>query len=1025
MSSIGRISGDIPVPDPTPHVPAAPPTPAAPGVSRAPATSGRPVIGAPGATAPAQPLSIGTDPATGARVLVDRGTGEVTTSRGESGAAAVAAAARLLATPAGASALARSGLSAAVRRRVTDAVSAATAPPSVGRATATPGPRQVTFVYDAGPHRDLKNLKLKGSFDASGAFDPSWNGGAEIPMRPLGNGKWAVTVTLQDDGRKHDWRWGVTADGPTGKGQWAVMGEEALEFDLASGAKEVTYAPTTYHMMGAQRQGNDLTFGLWAPNARDVTVKITKEDGTEQKVPMTRDDQGVWHAKVAGGFDRLVWSAYTYEITTSDGRKVNRADPYAREMQGEQRGIGRMFVNNATGAEVNAFDGRPKTELMRFEIGQEAVYEGATLVFKDDSGRQLTKDELLRRLGTLDAGLVSKIRGGKFDDYWANNVDAQGNIKMAYEGGTWTALVNNPEKLEGLHYELRVWEKDPATGRLRLHDDKNHDGVFSDAERRASPNDDHWSDVITKESGRSFRGSIITDSRYAWRNDGAPRETDQRKWTIYQLHPGSIFGSDMNSRRSTFDDIQKRLDYFKTLGVNTLEFTPTNEVEGERDWGYMGANSLAVESTLGFEDESGKWVTGNEALKRLVDEAHKRGLNVINDVVYNHVGGEHNFLSELDGPEDPYFNWATEPGKLEHRDTPWGRMPAYNKPQVRQLFVDHAVAQIEEFHFDGLRFDFTQPIKGTGGKAGWDMLREINRQIHFYKPNAHVSAEQFDYDPSITQPSKPDGTGGGFDAQWYTEFQHRLVHDNDNPSIIQQAVNGQRTDMDRFMNLLTNPRGLSGWRNAVTIISDHDEVGNAERTINVADKGQVGPDGVPAAYARGLARFAAGMGFAAPGMPMFFEGDESLASNEFRWGVPSTWDVGWDWQDPRNTTPLAVARRQTFDFYRDAIALRKSSPAFDADAAVERVYTHNDNSVLAFTRKKDGDEFLIVGSLNRQNFSNYRMDLPPGRWKEVLNSDSANYGGGNFGNGGGTIDGGSGASVNIPSAGYVVLKKIG
>src|SRR5207247_1802318 len=82
-------------------------------------------------------------------------------------------------------------------------------------------------------------------------------------------------------------------------------------------------------------------------------------------------------------------------------------------------------------------------------------------------------------------------------------------------------------------------------------------------------------------------------------------------------------------------------------------------------------------------------------------------------------------------------------------------------------------------------------------------------------------------------------------------------------------------------------RGLTGWQNAVTIISDHDEVGNAERTINVADKNQVDANGVPSAYARGLARFAAGMGFAAPGMPMFFEGDESMASNTFKWGVPA------------------------------------------------------------------------------------------------------------------------------------------
>src|SRR5262249_29659639 len=152
---------------------------------------------------------------------------------------------------------------------------------------------------------------------------------------------------------------------------------------------------------------------------------------------------------------------------------------------------------------------------------------------------------------------------------------------------------------------------------------------------------------------------------------------------------------------------------------------------------------------------------------------------------------------------------------FEKRDTPWGAMPAYDNPKVKQFFVDHAVAQVEEFHFDGLRFDFTDPIKGTGGKDGWDMLREINRQLHFYKPNVFTAAEQFDYDPAITRPAKSDDTGAGFDATWYTEFQHRLVHDNSNPSIIQQAAKGQQTNMDQFMNMITGPRGLDNWSKAV------------------------------------------------------------------------------------------------------------------------------------------------------------------------------------------------------------------
>ena len=92
---------------------------------------------------------------------------------------------------------------------------------------------------------------------------------------------------------------------------------------------------------------------------------------------------------------------------------------------------------------------------------------------------------------------------------------------------------------------------------------------------------------------------------------------------------------------------------------------------------------------------------------------------------------------------------------------------------------------------------------------------------------------------------------------------------------------------------------------------------------------------------------------------------------------------------------------------------------------MNRVYTHNDNSVMAFTRQKGNDQALVVGSLNHQSFDGYRMDLPPGKWQEVFNSDGSRYGGGNHGNFGATLDGGQSVPVNIPAGGYVVFKKVG
>jgi maltooligosyltrehalose trehalohydrolase len=989
---------------------------------------------------------------------------------------------------------------------------AAATPP----AASAPQARQVTFTYDAGSHRELTNLKLKGSFDKrTGQFDPAWGGGDAVPMTPLGDGRWQVTLPIADDGVSHDWRWGVIADGPTGAGQWAVMGEEPLRLEVGPGASTApSYAPTTYDRMGAQRQPNgDLTFRFWAPDAAAVSAQVTDAQGRLSRFAMQPAGDGIWVALVPQGFEALKGLPYSYRVTEAGGAEVSRPDPYARQMQGEQRGLSREFLDLRTGLEVDPYFIQPelaqqltarygswdavptaertaaiaasRAELMRFEIDGEPTHALAELVLTDDAGHQLTRSELLARLGgpldaRMDPGLAGRLRGGPYDDLWSRNCADDGSIRLTDEDGTWTTFVSNPQALEGLHYELRCYDRD-AQGQLRLVGDRDGDGVLSPAERAASAENDPWDDTLGPESGVSFRSSIISDpGSFQFQHDAAPRETDHARWIIEQVHVGSFLGSAEDSRRSTLQDLLGRLQHFKDLGVNTVELLPTNEVEGTRDWGYMGANSLATESSLGFEDADGRWVSGTEALQRFIDAAHGLGLNVLNDVVYNHVGGSDNFLWNLDGDANPYFNWATGPGQVLTKDTPWGAMPAYDNPHVKQFFVDHAVSQVAELHFDGLRFDFTQPMKdpAQGGQAGWDLLREINRQVHFFKPDAFTAAEQFGYDPTMTRPAVGDEQGGaGFDAQWYTQFQHRLVHDTGSPSILQQAVAGQRTDIDGFMSLLTAPQGLSAWPNAVTILSDHDEVGNGQRSITVANGGATG---WPTQWARAADRFAAGIGFASPGIPMFFQGDESMAQNTFQWGRPDTWDLGWGWKalgpdwdwdhltfddtrkalyerlaalsagdrasdagyralpaadrqvcdalcalgpEARQAAMLDIARKQTFRFYQEAIALRRENPAFDADASVSRVYTHDDDAVLAFERTKGASDFIVAGSLAHSDRLGYPLPLPPGKWQEVFNSDSARYGGGNVGNFGATLPGGT-TPVTLPAGGYVVLKRV-
>ena len=492
---------------------------------------------------------------------------------------------------------------------------------------------------------------------------------------------------------------------------------------------------------------------------------------------------------------------------------------------------------------------------------------------------------------------------------------------------------------------------------------------------------------------------------------------------------------------------------------------PTSEFAGTREWGYTIVDYFSGESGYGFEDKDGKWVTGTEALKRFVDAAHEKGLNVMSDVVYNHVGDRDNQLWKLGGEENPFFNWNKDGTGQDIRNTPWGALPAYDKDQVKQFFTDHAVSQVEDLHFDGLRFDFTNVMHTAGGQDGWEMLRQINRTLQFLKPGTYTTAEEFPNDPGIADPVQPGLKGAGFSSEWNDPFHDRVLEN------VQKAAGGKKADMDGLMDALINHPGRTEGRDAVTYIHSHDEVGNTGDWVSRAADNYDGRP-VPSAWAADQARTAAGLVMLSTGTPMMWQGEEFLSNDAFRHGRPDTWGMDWDWQK-RPTTPEQVQtykrlasmpadqaqsdpaykalkpeektffdqyramgaddkakvdydaeRWGTFRFYQDAIALRKSTPAFDADANVQRVYTNDDNAIAAFTRQKGDDEYLVVSSFNKNDLSGYGLDLPPGRWQEVMNSDGQKSGGGNFGNFGGTLNGGS-TRLNIPGGGMVVLKKVG
>ncbi len=234
---------------------------------------------------------------------------------------------------------------------------------------------------------------------------------------------------------------------------------------------------------------------------------------------------------------------------------------------------------------------------------------------------------------------------------------------------------------------------------------------------------------------------IVDPSAFRW-TDAAWRGLSPRGQVIYEVHAGAY------TEEGTYAALAAQLPSLRELGVTCLELMPVHTFPGRFNWGYDSVGLYAPCARYGRPDD----------LRRLVDEAHRLGLGVILDVVYNHLGPDGNYLGQYSGR---YFS-------AKHR-TDWGDPPDFEEPAVRHFFVENAAYWIAEYHLDGLRIDATQDFRDGSRRHVLAELSARAREAAGARPILLV-AENEPQDVALVTPER--GGGMGCDALWVDDFHH-------------------------------------------------------------------------------------------------------------------------------------------------------------------------------------------------------------------------------------------------------------
>lgn len=461
---------------------------------------------------------------------------------------------------------------------------------------------------------------------------------------------------------------------------------------------------------------------------------------------------------------------------------------------------------------------------------------------------------------------------------------------------------------------------------------------------------------------------------FPW-TDGDWRGRQLAGAVIYELHIGTF------TPDGTLDAAIDRLDHLVELGIDFVEPMPVNAFNGDVGWGYDGVYWYAVHEPYG----------GPAAYQRFVDACHARGLGVIQDVVYNHLGPAGNYLSRF----GPYV--------ANQHQTAWGdaiNVDGFDSDEVRRYIIENALMWVTDYHVDGLRLDAVHALVDT---RATHILEEIANEVEarsaFLGRPLSVIAES---DMNAPRLISPRAVGGyALDGQWSDDF-HHAVHvtlTGESSGYYEDFAQTPGHGLGALQKVLTHGffhdgamstfrrrhhgrplgPGTFAWRLVVST-QNHDQIGNRARGDRLAASLSVDEVAVGATVM-----------FCSPFTPMLFMGEEWGATTPFQYfsshpepelaaavtrGRRAEFArMGWGEQDVPDPQDFATFtrsrlnwmelddpdRQRLLDVYKRLIALRRSRPeltwpwlrdvvaSFDAEAGVLTFWRGNLQIVCNFS----------------------------------------------------------------------------